>query len=125
MVNYADVQRMTDQGINSFANGGSFDIITSKGTIEIVNGEEVSKPEVRGKVTGAIRGIEYKYIDGQSILSGDKRGFFTNETPIENGMIIIINGEHWRVVDSRPVDPLQNGEPIAYRPIIRRVASYG
>lgn len=126
MVNYDEVQRLTDQGINAFSgnNQNGFDIIISGGSVEIVGGEEVDVPEVTGKVYGAIRAISYSQIDGESIILGDRRGFFSNVTPIENGMIIILNDEHWRVVDSRPINPTQS-HVIAYRPILRKVAVHG
>lgn len=126
MINYDEVQRLTDQGIDAFSgNGGDFDVILSGGGVEINDkGEEVVKPVVMGKVHGAVRAVSYRMIDGESIKMGDKRAFFSNVTPLENGMIVILGGEHWRIVDTRPVDPTQS-HVIAYRPILRRVATHG
>lgn len=125
MIDYAEVQRLTDQGINAFSGGsGTFDIIISGAGKKMVNGKEVSVPEVRGKVHGAVRAINMRFIDGESIKMGDKRAFFSNVTPIENGMIIILDGKQWRVIDNRPVDPTQT-HVIAYRPILRRITTHG
>ncbi|MEG0209054.1 MULTISPECIES: hypothetical protein [Gammaproteobacteria] len=124
MIDYALIQEMTNQGIDDFSSGGSFDVILSGAGVEIVNGVEVVKPVLMGKVYGAVRAIAFKYIDGESILSGDKRAFFSNVTAIENGMIVVIGGEHWRIVDTRPVNPTQD-HVIAYRPILRKVSTYG
>ncbi|UGO53100.1 putative virion structural protein [Klebsiella phage vB_KaeD_HazelMika] len=124
MIDYNEVQRLTDQGIEAFSGGGSFEIIITGAGKKIVNGEEVVIQEVRGTVYGAVRAISQRYVDGETILQGDKRAFFSNVTPIENGMIIILEGKHWRVIDNRPVNPTQ-GHVIAYRPILRKVASHG
>lgn len=124
MIDYSEVQRLTDQGIEEFSGGGSFEIIITGAGKEMIDGEEVTIPEVRGTVYGAVRAISYRYIDGENIKHGDKRAFFSNVTPIENGMIIILDGKHWRVVDNRPVNPTQT-HVIAYRPILRKVANHG
>lgn len=126
MINYDEIQRLTDQGIDSFSgDNGGFDVIVSGGGVDIdSNGNEIVKPEVKKKVYGAVRAISYRYIDGESIKFGDKRAFFSNVTPLENGMIVIIDGERWRIVDTRPVNPTQN-HVIAYRPILRKVSAYG
>ena len=126
MIDYNEIQRLTNQGINAFSGNDEvgFDIIITGGGVQMVDGEEVEVPEVRGKVFGAVRAISYHMIDGESIRLGDKRAFFSNVTPIENGMIIILEGQHWRVVDNRPVNPTQS-HVIAYRPILRKVAAHG
>lgn len=126
MIDYGMIQSLTDQGINAFAgSNGVFDVILSGGGVEIdQSGNEVIKPEVTGKLYGAVRAVSYRYIDGESILAGDKRAFFSNATSIENGMIVIIDGEKWRIVDTRPVDPTQTNV-IAYRPILRKVSVHG
>lgn len=126
MINYAEIQRLTNQGIDAFSGGaGDFDVILSGGGVEVNDlGQEVVKPPKMGKVHGAVRAISIKQIDGESIKLGDKRAFFSNVTPLENGMIVILGGEHWRIVDTRPVDPTQT-HVIAYRPILRKVATHG
>lgn len=125
MINYAEVQRLTDQGIEAYSDGGSFEMIVSGAGVEIGDdGSEIKVPEVRATIYGGVRAISYRYIDGESIKAGDKRAFFSNATPIENGMIIIIEGKHWRVVDNRPVNPSQT-HVIAYRPILRKVGASG
>lgn len=125
MINYAEIQNLTDQGINAFAgDGGEFDVILTGGGVRIGDdGKEVVVPPQMGKVHGAVRAISYRYIDGENIRFGDKRAFFSNVTPLENGMIVIIDGEHWRIVDTRPVNPTQT-HVIAYRPILRKVAAH-
>lgn len=124
MIDYNEIQRMTDQGIADFSNGGSFEVILTAGGVQVIDGEEVEIPEERGTVYGAVRAISYRYIDGVSIMAGDKRAFFSNVTPLKNGMIVILEGQHWRIVDTRPVNPTQ-GHVIAYRPILRKVAKGG
>lgn len=125
MIDYNEIQRLTNHGIDAFAgSSGDFEIILSGGGVDIVDGEEVEIEEVRGIVHGAVRAISFHHINGESIIMGDKRGFFSNATPIENGMIIILNDEHWRVVNNRPVDPTQS-HVIAYRPVLRKVAAHG
>lgn len=124
MIDYKQIERLTNQGIDAFAGDpqASFEMIVSGGGKVMVGGVETDVPEVRVNIHGAIRAISYRYIDGDNIKLGDKRGFFSNVTPIENGMIVILNGEHWRVIDNRPVDPTQSFV-IAYRPILRKVAT--
>lgn len=124
MIDYNEIQRMTDQGIADFSDGASFEVILTAGGVKIVDGEEVKIPEERGTVYGGVRAISYRYVDGVSIMAGDKRAFFSNVTPLKDGMIVIIDGQHWRIVDTRPVNPSQN-HVIAYRPILRKVAKGG
>lgn len=123
-MNYAKIQRMATKGINFFSDdNGVFDLIVSGGGAELVNGEIVQKPEVVKKIKGAVREIKDRDINGDTILAGDKRGFFTHEVEISQGMIVVVDGEHYRVVNARPVKPTST--VVAYRPILRRVAVIG
>lgn len=124
-MNYAKIQRMATKGINFFSDeDGVFDLIIScGGDAEFIDGKIVEKPEVRAKIKGAVRDVKDRDINGETILAGDKRGFFTHDVPIEQGMTVIIDGEHYRVVNARPVRPTKT--VVAYRPILRRVAVIG
>lgn len=121
MIDYGDVVSLTNQGIDEFAgSGGEYTLIISPGTVEIIGGIEYSKPEETGTVKGVIRGFSFKFVDGENILAGDKRGFFGGDVAIETGMFIVIKSERWRVVDNRPVNPTGD-QVIAYRPVLRRL----
>ncbi|WP_279025573.1 hypothetical protein [Gibbsiella quercinecans] len=123
-MNYASIQRMATKGIDFFSDGdGVFEIILSGGGVVFEGGREVVKSEQRGQVKGAVREVKDRDINGDTILAGDKRGFFTHDVAIEKGMIIIVDGEHYTVVSARPIKP--TGTVVAYRPILRRVAVYG
>lgn len=124
-MNYEKIQRMATKGINFFSDkDGVFDLIVSNGgDAEFINGKIVKKAEVRAKIKGAIRDVKDRDINGDTILAGDKRGFFSHEVPIEQGMTVIVDGEHYRVVNARPVKPTKT--VVAYRPILRRVAVIG
>ena len=125
MIDYNMVQQLTNQGIDAFSGGSTFELITTGGGTRVdESGIEYEAPESRVTISGGVRAISYRYIDGENIKFGDKRGFFSNAVPIENDMIIVLDGEHWRVVDNRPVNPTQS-HVIAYRPILRKVAVYG
>ena len=124
-MNYAKIQRMATKGVNFFSDDdGVFDLIVSGGgDAEFIGGQIVEKPEVRAKIKGAIRDVKDRDINGDTILAGDKRGFFTHEVEILQGMTVIVDGEHYRVVNARPVKPTNT--VVAYRPILRRVAVIG
>lgn len=121
-MDYDYIRQMTESGIEFFSdNDGNFTIITSGGGVKIVNGKEVQVPEVRGTVRGLIREVKDRDINGETILAGDKRGIFNADVEIKKGMRIIVDDEHYNVVNARPVRP--TGTTVAYRPILRRIAS--
>lgn len=123
-MNYAKIQRMATKGINFFSDeDGSFVLITSGGGSEFIGGKIVTVPERRETIKGAIRDVKDRDINGDTIQAGDKRGFFTHEVAIEKGMIVIVDGEHYTVVNARPVKPTST--VVAYRPILRRIATIG
>ncbi|QYU38166.1 hypothetical protein [Enterobacter phage Phc] len=120
-MNYRQIQKMATAGIKNFSDdNGWFDIIISGGGKKVVGGKEVITPEERGVVKGAIRDVNDRDVNGESILAGDKRGLFTCDQEIKQGMRIIIDGELYTVVNARAIKP--TGTVIAYRPILRRVA---
>lgn len=123
-MNYDEIRAMASSGIDYFSDGdGEFVLIISAGGIKIVNGKEVKTPEVRGVAKGLVRDVNDRDINGESILAGDKRGIFNADQPISKGMRIIVDDEHYVVVNARAIKP--TGTVVAYRPIIRRIAVNG
>lgn len=120
-MNYKQIQKMATAGIKNFSDdNGWFDLIISGGGKKVVGGKEVIIPEERGVIKGAIREVKDRDVNGDSIRAGDKRGFFTCDQEIKQGMRVIIDGEAYTVVNARAIKP--TGTVIAYRPILRRVA---
>ncbi|AUV57181.1 head closure Hc1 [Enterobacter phage Ec_L1] len=120
-MNYKHIQKMATAGINRFSDdNGWFDIIISGGGKKVIGGKEVVIPEERSVIKGAVRDVNDRDVNGDSIRAGDKRGFFTCDQEIKQGMRIIIDGEAYTVVNARPIKP--TGTVVAYRPILRRVA---
>lgn len=123
-MNYSQVESLMRTGINIFSDGdGVFTMITGTGSVQIVNGVEVEVAGGVALVKGLVREIANRDIDGDYIQFGDKRGIFTSQVPILQGYRIVVDGEQFVVTDPRPVKP--TGTVVAYRPILRRVATYG
>ena len=123
-MNYSQVESLMRTGINIFSDGdGIFTMETGKGGVEIVDGVEAPATGGTALIKGLVREIKTRDIDGEYIQFGDKRGIFTSEVPIIQGYRIIVDDETYTVVDPRPVKP--TGTVVAYRPILRRVATYG
>lgn len=121
---YGNIQARAMAGIQFFSDDqGEYELIVSGGGVKIVNGKEVTTQEVRATIKGLVREIQDRDINGETILAGDKRGIFTHEVEIKKGMRIIVDGEHYTVVNARPVKP--TGTVIAYRPVLRRIAVGG
>lgn len=111
-------------GINIFSDSdGTFTMETGRGGVEIIDGVEVPASGGVAVINGLVREIKTRDIDGEYIQFGDKRGIFTSKVPILQGYKIVVDGETYVVVDPRPVKP--TGTVVAYRPILRRVATYG
>lgn len=123
-MDYSALTGMATQGVAFFSNGQQYDIIISGGGVKVVHGVEVDVPEVRGKVTGVIRSVSSRDINGETIIAGDMRGIFDNSQEISKGMRIIYANETYNVVDPRPIRPTGT-TVIAYRPILRRIAVGG
>ncbi|QBZ71370.1 hypothetical protein [Escherichia phage Jahat_MG145] len=123
-MNYNEIARLATAGINFFSDGaGEFKCITQQGSVDIVGGEEVEKPEVSVMIKGLIRSPRTREVDGETIRVTDKLGVFTNSVEIKNGYHIDVDGERYIVVEARPVR--QTNITVAYRPILRRVAVHG
>lgn len=123
-MNYSQVESLMRTGINIFSDSdGTFTMETGKGGVEIVDGVEFPVSGSTALINGLVREIKTRDIDGDYIQFGDKRGIFTSEVPILQGYRIIVDDETYTVVDPRPVKP--TGTVVAYRPILRRVATYG
>lgn len=123
-MNYNEIARMATEGINFFSDGnGEFKCITQRGSVEIVGGEEVEKPEISLMIKGLIRSPKVREVDGETIRVTDKLGVFNNKVEIKNGYHIDVDGELYVVVEARPIR--QTNVTVAYRPILRRISVHG
>lgn len=123
-MNYNEIARMATEGINFFSDSnGEFKCITQRGSVEIIGGEEVQKPEISVMIKGLIRSPKVREVDGETIRVTDKLGVFNNKVEIKNGYHIDVNGELYVVVEARPIR--QTNVTVAYRPILRRISVHG
>ncbi|QIN98161.1 ribonucleoside-triphosphate reductase [Salmonella phage slyngel] len=123
-MNYNEIARMATEGINFFSDGnGEFKCITQRGSVEIIGGEEVEKPEISVMIKGLIRSPKLREVDGDTIRVTDKLGIFSNKVEIKNGYHIDVDGELYVVVEARPIR--QTNVTVAYRPILRRISVHG
>lgn len=123
-MNYNENARMATEGINFFSDGnGEFKCITQRGSVEIIGGEEVQKPEISVMIKGLIRSPKVREVDGETIRVTDKLGVFNNKVEIKNGYHIDVDGELYVVVEARPIR--QTNVTVAYRPILRRISVHG
>jgi hypothetical protein len=123
-MNYNEIARMATEGINFFSDGdGEFKCITQRGSVEIIGGEEVQKPEISVMIKGLIRSPKVREVDGETIRVTDKLGVFNNKVEIKNGYHIDVDGELYVVVEARPIR--QTNVTVAYRPILRRISVHG
>lgn len=123
-MNYNEIARMATEGINFFSDGnGEFKCITQRGSVEIIGGEEVEKPEISVMIKGLIRHPKVREVDGETIRVTDKLGVFNNKVEIKSGYHIDVDGELYVVVEARPIR--QTNVTVAYRPILRRISVHG
>ena len=123
-MNYADIEAINRAGVNFFSDaGGVYSMSTGVGYVDVVNGVEIDVPAETFQIKGLVREIKNRDIDGEFIQFGDKRGVFTAEVEIKQGYQITVDGEVFVVTDPRPVKP--TSIVVGYRPILRRVATYG
>lgn len=123
-MNYNEIARMATEGINFFSDSnGEFKCITQRGSVEIIGGEEVEKPEISVMIKGLIRSPKVREVDGETIRVTDKLGVFNNKVEIKNGYYIDVDGELYVVVEARPIR--QTNVTVAYRPILRRISVHG
>lgn len=123
-MNYSQVESLMRSGINIFSDGGgTYTMTTGVGYVDVIDGVEVEVPAQSFQIKGLVREIKNRDIDGEFIQFGDKRGIFTSEVEIKQGYQITVDSEVYVVVDARPVKPTST--VVAYRPILRRVATYG
>lgn len=123
-MNYNEIARMATEGINFFSDGnGEFKCMTQRGSVEIIGGEEVEKPEISVMIKGLIRSPKVREVDGETIRVTDKLGVFNNKVEIKNGYHIDVDGELYVVVEARPIR--QTNVTVAYRPILRRISVHG
>lgn len=123
-MNYNEIARMATEGINFFSDSnGEFKCIAQRGSVEIIGGEEVEKPEISVMIKGLIRSPKVREVDGETIRVTDKLGVFNNKVEIKNGYHIDVDGELYVVVEARPIR--QTNVTVAYRPILRRISVHG
>ncbi|EHT0126484.1 hypothetical protein [Salmonella phage F115] len=123
-MNYEQIRSMASDGINFFSDGtGEFDCITQPGSVEIVGGIEVEKPEIKVKIKGLVRAPRTREVDGEVIRVTDKLGVFNADVELKNGYQIDIDGERYVMVETRPIRP--TSITVAYRPIMRRISVHG
>ena len=123
-MNYNEIARMATEGINFFSDSnGEFKCITQRGSVEIIGGEEVEKPEISVMIKGLIRSPKVREVDGETIRVTDKLGVFNNKVEIKSGYHIDVDGELYVVVEARPIR--QTNVTVAYRPILRRISVHG
>ena len=123
-MNYQNIARMAKSAINFFSDeGGMFKCITQQGSVEIVGGVEVEKPEQSTYIKGLIRSPRVREVDGETIRVTDKLGVFNADIEIKNGYKVEVDGELFVVTEARPIR--QTNVTVAYRPILRRVAVHG
>lgn len=123
-MNYNEIARMATEGINFFSDSnGEFKCITQRGSVEIIGGEEVQKPEISVMIKGLIRSPKVREVDGETIRVTDKLGVFNNKVEMKNGYHIDVDGELYVVVEARPIR--QTNVTVAYRPILRRISVHG
>lgn len=123
-MDYGYISEMATSGIAFFSDGdGEFDCITQQGSVEIIGGIEVEKPEIRKKIFGFVRSPRIRELEGDHIRVTDKLGVFNNEVELKNGYHIIIDNERYTITEARPIR--QTGTTVAYRPIMRRISVHG
>ena len=123
-MNYKEIRRLASNGIAFFSDGdGEFKCITQAGSVDIIGGEEVERPETSTTIKGLVRSPRVREVDGETIRVTDKLGVFNADVEIKNGYMVEIDGERYVVTESRPIR--QTSTTIAYRPILRRVAVHG
>lgn len=123
-MNYDYIRSMASSGIDFFSDSnGIFDCITHPGGVEIVNGVEVERTELKTKIKGLVRSPRARDVDGETIRVTDKLGVFNADVELKNGYQIDIDGERYVIVETRPIRP--TNITVAYRPIMRRIAVHG
>ncbi|QJT70538.1 UNVERIFIED_ASMBLY: ribonucleoside-triphosphate reductase [Shigella phage 2019SD1] len=90
-MNYNEIARMATEGINFFSDGnGEFKCITQRGSVEIIGGEEVEKPEISVMIKGLIRSPKFREVDGETIRVTDKLGVLTTSLKLRTGIILML-----------------------------------
>lgn len=123
-MDYSKIRARAVAGIKFFSDSDGENayklVITGGGVQTGPDGKEVVVPEESALLTGLVRAVSVRDINGESIRAGDKRGIFGPDIEIKMGMVIYVDGEAYSVVDPRPIKPTKT--VVAYRPILRRVA---
>ncbi|AKJ73999.1 ribonucleoside-triphosphate reductase [Salmonella phage 36] len=89
-MNYEQIRSMASAGINFFSDvTGEFDCITQPGSVEIVGGVEVEKPEIKVKIKGLVRAPRTREVDGETIRVTDKLGVFNADVELKTDIRLI------------------------------------
>lgn len=122
-MDFEQVKAMARSGLEFFSDPSNEYFLVIPGGITFQDGREIISPEERVQIFGTTRKPTFREVDGANILANDILGIFQNDTAISNGDFVEINGERFIVAGNRGVQPTKT--PIAYRPILRRVAING
>uniref|UniRef100_A0A6M5CCS6 Ribonucleoside-triphosphate reductase n=1 Tax=Vibrio phage Vc1 TaxID=1480731 RepID=A0A6M5CCS6_9CAUD len=88
-MDYNYISQMATDGIAFFSDdNGDFECITQQGSVEIVNGVEVEKPEIKTTIHGLVRAPRTREIDGDRIIATDKLGVFNNAVELKTDITL-------------------------------------
>lgn len=123
-MDYSQIESMARGGIAFFADPNRPMSLIKQGEYGFdENGFEIQPMEQIIPISGATRRPKAKEVDGDTIRASDILGIFNNDHEIDQGDFIEIDGVRFVVVDARPVQ--SSLVPVAYRPVLRRVAVNG
>lgn len=123
-MNYSQIERMSRKGVAFFTDQSRPMNLIKQGEYGYdESGFEIPPMEQVIPISGATRRPKAREIDGETILASDILGIFNNDHEINQGDFIEIDGIRFVVTDSRQVQA--SLEPVAYRPVLRRVSVGG
>lgn len=120
-MNYDMIIASMNQAIDTFSNGAVY-TVRRKGSVTVVNGEDVITPATEFTVSGAVASIDPRMVDGTTVKSGDRKmlikaaGF-----TLQQADTFLLDDGSWYVVNPQPVQP--GGDVIAWHPILRKGAA--
>lgn len=85
-------------------NGISYSV-TRKGSVQMIDGEEVTTQDVTFNAVGVKTEYNPQEINGTVIIAGDVRLTLTADAEIKIGDIVTIDEAKYRVVNPNPVKP--------------------
>ena len=123
-MDYSQIEGMARGGIAFFADSSREMKLIKIGESGFdSNGYEIPAKETAYAILGATRRPKAKEVDGDTIRASDILGIFNNDYEIAQGDFVEIDGVRYVVTDARPVQ--SSLVPVAYRPVLRRVAVNG